>query len=192
MVVTGMGIVPGSQAAAADPVVIVVDSSDVGLGTCEAPTPGTCTLRSAVALANDHPGSTIYLEPDTYLLDNPLTITGAGTVLIGATATGSLTAGDYVIDAAGGQGIDINTDDVRIRGVTVHNAANRNGGGGAIVVRRNSDGSCSRTARSSTTPLARPPAFSLPARPPSAGRRSRTTSPSARAARSGSTARSNW
>ncbi|MDW3213051.1 MAG: choice-of-anchor Q domain-containing protein [Ilumatobacteraceae bacterium] len=122
--------------AAGEPLQIIVDNPADVAGVCPSadPSTATCSLRSAVDLANANPGSTVRLGPAVYRLDKSITITGAGTSVIGASVSGGGRASDHTIDAAGKQGIIVDADDVTIRGVTITGAGRPNVSGGAIAV----------------------------------------------------------
>ena len=132
-------VVPSTGAVATGSLGIIVDSPLPGSGDCQSAN-SPCTLTSAIALANNHPGSTIFLAPFAYTLADATTITADGTVIVGAAPQNAGVAADFTLQVNGRRGLVIDADDVTVRGVTIRGASNPRGSGGAIVVKRNSSG----------------------------------------------------
>jgi CSLREA domain-containing protein len=124
---------------------------NVGDGTCATST-GECSLRAAVAEANDTTGATIEVPAGTYVLDNavdsdtgdldlsaPMTITGAARQP-GDAATTIVGSGDRVFEVLSGG--------VTLEGLVITGGFVDKGDGGGVLVGRNL--SDATTVRNST------------------------------------------
>jgi len=118
-------VVPGSGALIADPAL-----SD-GAPCADVDGNLVCSLRAAVAAANDAPGSTVTVLSGTHLLTSgELDISANGTSIIGAAAAPGPSASTIQSDGSK-RVFDVNADDVVIAGVVITggNAGNASGGG---------------------------------------------------------------